>query len=327
MKQDLSFRGIKINDKKMIGTLSSFEIIKKLNDTWIPSFQRERILNKNKVESLKRVYNSDGIMDAVKICLSGTYQEIKDNNYELRGDFTIIDGLQRLSALKESEAIGIDIPCELYLNIDGTEQISIFRQFNYKSTRLSQGDLIKSCNGTLGEYNKRVMSEKLLPISFSIRKMQNSMTLSSLVRLEYVLYKRLNEKGDNFIFRPGIDKMLTFLNETLSNIDFINLEKTMKEYLLDYKYRFGDFDANTVAYSRSFFFAWTSLIITKFMNKNGIVNYNKFGSKVGQVITRATKSSKIKELSTAGADVSTMEIYKILIDMFNYGQKTNLLSK
>lgn len=163
----LYFDGVKIAADYMTGVVSSDELIEKFSESWIPHYQRERVLNKRKINSLKAIFLSGGKIDSIKINRIGEYAK-EGRQAIISGSFRVIDGQQRLWALKESGAKGLKIPVELYLNIPEPEEIKLFHQFNRDPSKLTFGELAKSTGGSFASVVSRVIKDKAYPVRVNV---------------------------------------------------------------------------------------------------------------------------------------------------------------
>lgn len=327
MNTSVEFTGTKLSENMWIGFFNSSELITKFSSQWIPEYQRDRVMIKSKIEDLKKLYSAGSSIGSIKVAFIGdVVRGDSGRTASLNGKFSVIDGQQRLYALQESKAKGIRIPVEVFLNMREDEEIKLFNQYNTKATRLKSGDIVKSCSGSFGTLNKKILKYDTLPIKVSVNKSKVALPLASLCRLEYMIHKKLNSKvKQDSLVRPNADQIHKFLSDSFLNEVVLQNEFALKNLLQEYVEKFGEFDNRSTAYMRTFFFAWQTMVVQNFLMGSGQIDFSKFKNKAKQVSVQAVKSSRIKELCSGGGDLAHSEVYKILIDLMNFRNNTNLL--
>jgi hypothetical protein len=304
----------------MTGTVSSKELIECFGKHWIPFYQRERVMRAKKINSLIDVFKTGGKIDSIKLCLLGEYEyDPKAEVAVLDGKFIVIDGQQRLWALKESGATNLRIPVELFINICEEEQIALFHQFNRDQTKLCFGDLVKSTSGSFSEALRFLANPKrgelAIPLTTQTAKHSIGMALFCPVMFQVYMfiYKNLRLSSTN---KGG--KLLEFFSETYPKSEVAMTSFAMQNIMKITTDMFGTFDQKATVYRRPFFLAWCAVIINNFLMKTGKVELGKFESKIRDMPNRLGNNARIKELVRSGGDGVVVEIYNEIIDALNH---------
>lgn len=319
------FYGVSISDNQMIGYINSEELNAGFNNEWIPSYQRDRIMRTRKIESLIKIYKEKKPIDAVKLNLIGNVNIEKDEAI-LDGHFHIIDGQQRLWALKDSNVKDYRMPVELYVNLPIEDEVRLFHQFNSDGTKLTFGELAKSYQGPMADLVRRLLNSKktMFPTPLSINGSKPGLSLSTFVPIMYLVHRKLLR--DTMLLRPASGKLLkTFLQDksvVKSELDIV--EFSLRNLAEDFVQIFGEYDSRAIAYRRSFYIAWNHVVINNFLQKTGRTSYDRFEGKVDTIRT-FLKNSHVQDMISAGTDSDIRRLYDELIDYFNHKLKGNRL--
>lgn len=318
----LYFDGVKVSDNYMTGRMDSTELIASFdNKSWIPFYQRERILNTTKINKLKEIFKNNEHIDCIKLNFMGKYDyDSKSQEAVLHGRFHVIDGQQRLWALKESGATNIKIPVELYLNLNIDEEIKLFHRYNKEGTNLTFGELAKSTKGSFADIMRGLNKKKDLPIRVTINNNKLGLPMSAACMLVFGISRVL--EGSPIKGRSSGKRLLRFLEEAHSERHTQITEFIFKQMTKEYVETFGEFDSRSTVYKRSFFIAWNKVILDNFLQNTGKFEFGKFDKKLKIIGTTVVRNSRVLEIvHGSGGDQSMVDIYNKIVETFNHKLK------
>lgn len=322
----IHFDGVSVASDFMTGTIASRDLIKHFDRTWIPSYQRERVMSKRKISSLVGIFKEGRKIDSIKLNLRGEIcEDKKTGDAILEGMFSVIDGQQRLFALRDSGADHLRVPIELYLNIPLEEEVRLFHQFNKEATKLKFGELAKS---TQGEYGKLV--QKLLrpqtrvDIPIVINGGKTGMGLSVIAPLIHYIHKRQIEEVHLQDLLTG-KNLLKFLEKPFDANTVMRVEFALKNVLSEYAKIFGNFDHRALAYRRAMLHAFTKVAIREFVEPTGKVDYRKFKKRIYEIPSMFMKNSVVMEKISQGTQEATIDLEIFLIEYLNRHMKHDQL--
>jgi hypothetical protein len=324
----LYFDGVSISKDQMSGAISSDQLIKAFNKDWIPFYQRGRVMSKKKIQSLIGIYKSKGKIDSIKLNLEGEYTyDKKRGEALLEGQFSVIDGQQRLWSLMESKVTDIKIPVELYLNLSQEEQIRLFQQYNKEPTKLTIGELAKSSNGPVAQAVRPLLNKKdSIPIRLSINASAEKLSLATFSQIVYQVHRRLY-RDLKIMNVPSGKTLLKFLDDpSYPGVEVALSIFGARQILQASVDVFGAYDAKASVYRRAFFTAWFQLLINNFMGTSGKVEFGKFKSKIKEIPT-LSQNAQIRELIRSGGTGANELIYNKMVDHLNFKLKHGHLEK
>lgn len=314
-----------VEDNRLSGFISGKELISNFDArVYFPKYQRERIRSTLKINQLKEIFQNNGRIDPITLNLLGDYRE---NNYSisLSGDIHVIDGQQRLYALRDVDAVDYNMPVFIHYNLDEPEEIKLFHQLNSKRTNLSFGELAKSCTGAFANVFRAALKSRKIAINVVIRGNKGGMNASIYTNLLYWAHTK--------IFREETIKSITVGKSALRflSLDIPEKEAQITGYavqsiLENYVDVFGTFDKSAMPYRRSFFLAWNHVVIDNFINKIGHVNFRKFKTKIGQV-DKLLRNAYLRELVSASGDSQNFMVYNMIVEHMNKSMRSDKLTK
>jgi hypothetical protein len=317
----MHFDGVRVAKDYMTGVISSAELVEKFNQTWIPFYQRERVMRKKKINALKAVFQTGGKIDSIKLNLIGDY--IKEGRQAiLSGTFRTIDGQQRLWALKESGVKNILIPVELYINIPEQEEVKLFHQFNREASQLLLGDLLKSTSGQFADWGRRVVKDSSYPIKVNINSRATGINLGLYASILHMVHRRLLLKTYMRQAASG-NHLITMFEAELPIRDVAMTEYGVKNILKHTVQIFGEYDSKALCYTRRFFLAWCLFVTRYFMTDGGVVSFKKYQTKI-ETLPNLLNNSRMRELLNSGSP-DQRDIIQKLVEHFNYKNKRNIL--
>lgn len=316
------FFGVKLGDDRRVGFIQASELVKHFGPSWIPYYQRERVQRREKIIALTDIFKRGAPIDSIKLNLIGTVDQ-DGKEALLDGDMHVIDGQQRLWALKESGATDYKMPVELYINLPMEKEVELFHQFNDKGTDLSFGDLARSYAGPVADLLRRLIKSKRTPIPMIFNNPKLGLNPSMMAPIMYLSYKKLMQqltlKG---IPSAGRLKQFLQMNEETFSVEL--LEFAVRNLLQKYVDLFGSFDHRAACYRRSVFLAWNHVVINNFLTPMGKIDFGKHAKKAEQAPS-ILRNSRAIELFSTGGTATEIELYDLFIEHFNYKLKGGLL--
>jgi hypothetical protein len=321
-KHVLYFDGVKVSGDFMTGVMLSDELIKSFDESWIPPYQRDRVLNKRKIESLREVFRTGAKIDSVKLNLIGEY--MKDGRQAVAsGTFRTIDGQQRLWALKESGVKGINIPVELYLNISESEEIELFHQFNRDPSKLTLGELAKSTRGTFSRVAvTKALKDRTLPIAVNVNSSSGGINLGLYASMLMLVHRKIYLKM-LMMRAPRGKSVLDFLEQNFPEHHAAMCAYAVRNIMLTMTQIFGSYDKRASAYSRSFIQAYANVLVSNFMNDNGQIDFKHFKAKA-KASPKLLENARLREFIASGGGSEPL-LYNEIISFFNYKQTRHKL--
>lgn len=319
------FFGLSLNDKQMNGYVNSKDIIDNFDRrTWIPRYQRDRVMNSRKIFQLKQLFENNEPIRPIMINFIG---EIEKHGKEavLDGEFHIIDGQQRTLALIETKRTDIKIPVELYLNLSMDEEIDLFHQ-QKRATPLTFGDLAKSTHGLAGDLIRRWLKDKgaNYPIRIVANGKQEGINLSLAVPIFHWCYCKIQD-GTSRVAPITGRSALTFLATERAEKDLQLADFAMRNVLATYVRLFGEYDFRAVVYIRPWILAVTHVIIDNFLDRSGKVSLGKMEEKLAKSAD-LLKNAHVKEVLLAGGNQAMHLVYNEIIHFLNHKKRAgNLL--
>jgi hypothetical protein len=317
------FYGVSFGKDRMIGYINSKELIQGFKEEWIPAYQRERILRRKKINALVDIYRKGLPIDSVKLNLIGKTQRGTDD-FVLDGEFHVIDGQQRIWALKDSGVLDYKLPVELYVNIDLNEEIRLFHQFNSEPSKLTFGELAKSYTGPIADLIRQQMTtgRKNMALPLSVNSTANGLTLSTYCPVVLWISRKLSS-GAFLESVPTGRRLKNFLQEDHDPRQILLIDFAVRNFLKQTAEIFGDYDHKATAYRRGFFLAWSHVVINNFLDTKGTFDFGKFENKI-EGLHGLLRNSRMKEMLSA----STMNhglIYNMIIEVLNHKLKSGHL--
>lgn len=315
----LYFDGVKVAKDYMTGVISSDELIQHFDESWIPHYQRERVMNKKKITSLKNVFLGGGKIDSVKLNLIGEY--VKEGRQAvISGKIRVIDGQQRLWALKEANAKGINVPVELYLNISEAEEIHLFHQFNRDPSKLTFGELAKSAHGSFAKVLERVLKDKSYPVRVTVNSRVGGINLAQYAALLHMVHRKIFLK--THLAKPSSGKhLLRFLDDSYHSSEVAMTEFSVRNILRTMVGLFGGYDAKSLAYSRGFLLNFANVIVSYFLQDNGQISFGRYKDKANSV-PKLLSNAKVRELIGINSHEA---VFDAVVHHFNYKTKLTRL--
>jgi hypothetical protein len=321
------FSGVSLRPDQMSGFISSDQLIDKFNKSWIMWYQRGRVPSQQKIMGLRSVFTSKGHIDSIKINLVGELTlDKKRGDALLQGEFHVIDGQQRLYALKESGVRDMNMPVELYLNISMTEEVKLFHQFNKDQTKLKFGELAKSTSGPFGDSVRALLNRKdSLAMPLSINGSPTAINLSTFCPMVHCTHRRIFR--DFKITNQSAGKpLLSFLADASIPKDEVAITMyAARNVVAEAVNLFGKYDSKATAYRRSFFTAWYMVVIHNFLNGSGKVDYGKFKAKMKDVGDKVLLNARVREIVKVGGEGAADFIYDVIIEHLNHKLKDGRL--
>lgn len=326
-RQLLYFNGVAVAKDSMTGVISSEQLIAQFGSNWIPAYQRGRVLSASKIRALTEIFKNYGPrkIDSIKLNIDGDCTiEKKTGEAILEGTISVIDGQQRLYALKESKVTGILLPVELYINLPVEEQIKLFHQFNKEGTQLSFGELAKSAIGPFSEPLRALLRRKTTAIPLSINGNRHNMGLALFCPITHQCHRRLF-RDVQLVAQSSGKSLLKFLEAPTPDHEVNLALYAAKNILAASVDIFGTYDNKATVYHRSFYLAFASVIINNFMESSGKVNFGKFKTKVKEIPEVLAMNAQIKEIVRGGGSGVVELLYNEIIDHLNFKLKSGHL--
>jgi hypothetical protein len=309
----------------MSGRLQSKDLVKNFSKDWLPWYQREKILNKSKINRLKEIFVKGDHIDAIQLNFIGKYDyDERKCEAVLNGKFNVIDGQQRLWALKETGVLNRAIPVELYLNLPIEEEIKLFHRYNRDGTKLTFGELAKSTTGSFADLVRKLLKSKSMPVTITVNSNKVGVNLSVTCQLIFYIQRTL--AGRDVKTRATGKRLLRFLSESHPDRNVLMVEFVLKKLMEEYCRVFGDFDAAATAYKRIVFIVWNIVMIDNFLTTEGKIDYGRFETKIEEAAKRLIRNSRLLEIvGTNGGEAVVPEIYNMIVSFLNYKLKNGLL--
>lgn len=316
------FVGTIISENQRIGFIKSGDILSNMDEKWIPSYQRERVDNRNKVLGIMAMYNErPNEAPPVRISFTGKIEADKKEAI-LDGKFSIIDGQQRLLALRDSGNKNVSVAVQLYINIAVGDEVRMFQAQKHQS-KLTFGDYANSLNCPAGAWLRKWLTKNTLPIRVSANPSANSLGLNLVCAIYRYCYRRMIDKTNvkTSVHGKGLISFLENLQDDKTKLSLVEygLSNILKEYLRI----FGEFDPRAAAYKRSFMLACCHLFVDAFITDSGHLNFGIHEKKTN-AIPEIFRSSKMREMITNNEREST--IYDEIVDFINHGRIKHRLS-
>ena len=322
-KDLLYFTGVRISENQLSGFITSDQLVKKFDKSWLPYYQRERVGRAKKISSLVNLFKAKGKIDSVTINVVGEFNyDGRKNEGILEGPFHVIDGQQRLWALQESKVTDLNIPVVLYVNLSDADAKLLFHQLNKEATKLTNGELAKSADGVFGVAARDLMRKKgSTAIPISINGSVTTLGLNLFGALLYTIHRRLYR--DLKIMRAAHGKsLLQFFEDKTYPENEVRMTIFAARKLLEQAVlTFGVYDSKATPYRRSFFHAWCHVIIHNFLLENGSIETGKFRVKIRDIQSKLVLNAQIRELVSMGGDGAVDLLYNRVVDHLNHKLK------
>lgn len=313
------FYGVSVGEGRSIGYITSAELIRDFGPEWMLPYQRERVSRRTKITALTKIFTDHEPIDAIKLNLIGSVQQ-DGREAILEGSLHVIDGQQRLWALKESGVTDFRMPVELYLNLSYDQEVRLFHQFNDDGTDLSFGDLCRSFQGPMAEMFRKLVKSKTFPVKLAHNNSKVGMTPSMFLPVMDYAYRRMFKREVVITTRSG-KELKRFLQAEYSPREVEVVEFVTRNVVAGFVSRFGTYDCRAMAYRRSWFQAWCHLVIDHFVTDTGQVSFGTRKEKV-QGLHSLLQNARVRELMSQPSHV---EIYDIMVDHLNHKVKTHRL--
>lgn len=323
-KPAVYFKGIFGGDGSAMGYIKGSDIRTNFGKTWIPEYQRERILSKSKVKALVDVWRSGKKMDAVKVNFLGTPKLVDASTslYLLEGGFNTVDGQQRLYSFRDSGVVDRWISTELYHNLSIEEEIDMFRRY-HKGTGLKFGDFIKSAQGPLADIIRYFLRNGVSDVPVTVNNGINLALVAPIMRMAHSKAVR-RTRIKTFRADPAT---FAFIENDKIDQGHANLIKHAAENLFRaYSDVMGTYDKKAVAYKRPIFMAFMHLLVNEFLTENGSVDFRRFKAKVRSV-PQILDSSYMKQEVNKSSRTTNPSIYNEFVEFLNKGRQYERLDK
>lgn len=313
-----SFYGVKIEDTKLMGTITSGELIDNFQKTWIPKYQRERKRSKKKIKELIQIYETHDHLDALRINLLGEYAR-EGRYYLLDGSLHFIDGQQRLLALIDSGVRDYKVPVELYVNLEYDEELRLYRQFNEKATKLTFAEQVKAYESPLSEHLRKVAIQKSrYPIQVSLNR-RTGVTYFMFCALMFWIHRRMFVM-QTFDTIPTTADLRTFMDKQYSSREAQQIEFAVRNMLDLFRQVFGEYDYKSDAYRQAFLLGWCHVMIDKFLDNST----GKYDLRGADKFKRRSliDNSYIKQLARdSNRNIGHRRLYDEIVKFFNKGKR------
>lgn len=319
------FYGVETGTGRRVGYINSDAIVDCFDEKWIPSYQRDRITVKRKVDSLISIFKEHKPIDTIKLSLKGELTSHK-GELLLDGRIHVIDGQQRLWSLKESGVRDYRMPVELYVNLDEDEEIELFHQFNTEGTKLTFGELAMSYRGPLAEMVQRIQRSKNYPVKLSVNHLKKGMTLSVFCPLIYWVHRKLVK--DLKVENPPAGKLLRSVlqDPTVTQYEVKTIEFSVRQLIDNYIRLFGNWDPKARAYRRQIILGFMHVFVDNFLLDNGRLEFRTFKRKLSyDALADFLKDAYTMELSSEGARSAHKRVYNHIIEYLNRSRKGDRL--
>lgn len=335
---EIKFSGVWLrNDKDervMNGYIVSNQIVLNFNQKWIPDYQRERLMRRNKIYGLKKIFSENKVIDSVKLHLKGQVKETSTkDDYTLSGELTILDGQQRITALYETGVENYVLPVELYINCDREKLIERFRNYNGAGTLLSMGDYVASFSGPMARLLQKAMKERdkdQSEWSIPINRTGNKYGLSAATgaALLYWCHYHMKKTEPDMII-PKTRHIKNFLDDkTITERETALASFGLKNLCNMFTETFGTFDHSDISYKRIFFMAFNLVVVRNLMLPNGSISNKRFSLKIKNMRKDLFNTARFKELLATGVgDPIIEQMYDLIIQYFNRGLHDDRLPK
>lgn len=320
------FNGIELKKGYFVGLIYTGDIIKKWNeDELFAWWQRLKINKRDKILSIQKIYENNQRINPVVLNFKGSILKEQKMNFKLKGDFTVIDGQQRLRAIYEGK-IDTWIPVEIHLNLSLKEELEYYTTLNH-STALTNGDLIWAQDTFLAKMIRKESVSKKTPIKINRKGRRGGLSLLVYTPLLQMIYTKiiLNKEISLTSGRP----LVTFVQSVDDKKKAILLIKCLRKLLQFYVDEFGLYHPNSLSYNRVFIIAWFKVMINNFINEKGEINFkiNKvdFEKRVKNTANMIINVSKTREFIKANADSQIKELHNLIVSYINSGLSKNKL--
>jgi len=252
--------------------------------------------------------------------LIGDFNETRGSHIVLTGELRVVDGQQRLRALVDSRVKNYNFPIQVHYNLSPEEEVDLFRQLNLKATKLSFGELAKSARGPLADVIQSVVNDKRYPMKISLRGTRGGVNASLYCIFLYWAYHNVI-KGGNLVNPRAGKSLLRFLDSEMERKDVQMTAVIVRKLLQSFVDIHGEWDSQSLFYRRTYLLAWAKLVMDRFMDEQGNINFRGFKGKLGAPENFAS-NSYIKEVVT-GSDKMYPMAYNAIAKMLNKGKLQN----
>lgn len=318
------FFGVNVAKDRMVGYIESSDIIRGFDQSWMPAYQRDRILKPKKVNALTKIFQTGAPIDSVKLNLIGN-ADVTGEEAILEGTFHVIDGQQRLWSLKESGVANYRMPVELYLNLPYDREVELFHQYNTAATKLTFGELAKSCSGPMADSLRATLNNKKYPVPLSVNSPKLGVTLSVFAAVLHWCHRKLimGERRTSVNSGRGLR---SFLEESYEPKEIQTVEFAVRNLFELHVKTFGNFDVRAMAYRRGFMLAWFQVIVDNFLQPTGKIDFGAFKDKA-KSIPHIFNNAAFREVVTKTSGDSLEFIYDMIIEHMNWRKKGQKLLK
>lgn len=327
----IEFRGVVTKDNELSGVIKSSEIIANFDEKWIPKYQRQRLKNSSKINSLKKVFVEGKSINAVQFQFKGKILKVKHDPtlMQLDGELEVMDGQQRIYALYETGVENYLLPVQVYINRQVEEEVEMFHRFN-SGTPLNLADFMLSFNGPMAKFMQRQMKKtgkndpNFIPLSRTGNQSGINVGMGGIL-LYWCHHHLLGVEPQQILPRTKILKTF-FQDEGITELETKHAAFAYQNLCTTFVNFFGEFDHSASAYKRGFWLAWNLLLVRNFMDRTGHIDIKRFKAKAQTIKTDIFDRAKFKEIKLGFSDESIETVYDLLVRHFNFKlQKGHLL--
>lgn len=231
---------------------------------------------KSKISELRELFKSGGDVDSIRINVLGDVVR-EGKYYLLDGDFHLIDGQQRMYALKDVGVRNLNIPVELYINLDLEEERQLYEQFNMKQSKLTSGEAIQASSGPIADHLRKMKKRRSMPIKVTTNPTTGSLGMSQVV---LILMQIAKFHEDGLTPPGGIDgggrrAAGQFLRSEKHAKKLMQYDYTMRKLMEMSVEIFGGYSSKLPQYKKGFLYPFYSVVLNNFVNQNGNIEVDK----------------------------------------------------
>lgn len=315
VKTVLTITGVEMGDDRLIGYISSKQIVENFGPSWLPEYQRGRIESRKKINALKKIFVEHKNIDSIKINLADGDWTTAGKLLTLTGHVHLIDGQQRVCALSESGVIDFNVPVEVYVGLSYSEELKLFHQFNEKATKLSLAELLRSYESLWSDLLRRVLKVRSLPMKVTTGVKQSGISAIQYCTLLYwVASSMLGRQSQVRV--PMSSTLKKFMRDSQPRVPEVQIvEVAVRRILQSYVATFGDFDYAATAYKRPVLLAWCHILVDNFLCANGTLDFDGFEKKIhdgSRIVSNALLQEYARDTTTYGH----YKMYNYLVDKY-----------
>lgn len=309
-----------VEDNRLSGFIVGKELIKNFDaKVYFPKYQRERIKSRSKINQLKEIFETGAAIDPITLNLVGDFR-VNQNSISLSGEIHVIDGQQRVYALREVGADDYMMPVFIHYNLEEAEEVKLFHQLNSKRSNLTFGELAKSCIGPFANVFRSALKSRTIPVKLVIRGSKGGMNASNYTNLLWWAHTKIFKEASVKTIIGG-KQALNFISSPVPEKEAQVTGYAVQEILKHYVDVFGEYNDNAMPYKRSFFLAWNHVVVDNFVDHIGHINFKRFKGKIS-LVEKLLNNSYVRELCSSSGDAQNFLVYNEIVAHMNKSMRT-----